>query len=602
MSRLNGTFKSAAIFLIIFSLFSTFSVSETYAANFVPGPAWVNGSPVVGQDVTLFSSFKAPSNVNTQQYMLDTEVFSAASGARVAQFFEKLQLNSAQVITRSYTWKTTGLAQGNYVFRQGLFTPDWKYNYGWNNQSGTTSLTGKAATPTPSPKPTAIPTVTPKPGSWQTAATLPGNSAQLNTTTRLVGTFGVATTGSYILDLELYDSQNAKVGQFYATRTVTAGTSQTLDWNWLATSGGALKVKMGIFSTTWQQKAWNDNAFNFTVNPGTTDPSPTPTPTPTVTPAPAIDSYMRGVNLAGAEFGADKLPGVYDIDYTYPTEANLDYYNSKGLKLIRLPFLWERLQRSLWGNLDQTELGRIDVVVAAAKARGMQIILDPHNYDRYRLNGNLYLIGSSQVPTAAFKDFWTKLAAHYKNEKAIYAFSLMNEPHDTNGTWTATAQAGLDGVRSSDTAHLVLVPGDAWSGAWSWKQNNGNLLLKDPSNNLMYEAHQYFDRDSSGTYNETYDASEAYPMIGADRVQPFIDWLKTNQVRGIITEYGVPNYDPRWQVVLDNFLTKLDSAGIGGTYWAGGPWWGDYALSSEPGDGKDKPVITTLVKHLSKDK
>ena len=163
----------------------------------------------------------------------------------------------------------------------------------------------------------------------------------------------------------------------------------------------------------------------------------------------------------------------------------------------------------------------------------------------------------------------------------------MNEPHDTNGTWAATAQAGLDGVRSSDATHLVLVPGDAWSGAWSWKQNNDNLLLKDPSNNLMYEAHQYFDRDSSGTYNQSYDASGAYPMIGADRVQPFIDWLKTNKLRGIITEYGVPNNDPRWQVVLDNFLNKLDSAGIGGTYWAGGSWWGDYALSSEPTEEQD---------------
>ncbi len=540
---------------------------------------------------------------------MDTEVFSAATGGRVAQFFETIQLADSQAITRSYTWNTTGLAAGKYIFKQGLFSPDWKSSYGWNNQSGSTELNSVAAAiPTPTATPAPQPTATPLPAgeTWQTSASLQSDLSMLNATTQLVGTFGVATTGNYILDMELYDAKNNRIDQFYVIQAVTAGVSQKVLWQWQANASGSLKLKMGIFSTTWQQKTWNDQALNFTISTAnplpTASPAPTPTtaPTPTASPAPAPTGagYMRGVNLAGAEFGSDKIPGVYGVDYTYPTEANLDYYNSKGLKLVRLPFLWERLQPTLNGNLNQTELARIDAVVAAAKARGMQVILDPHNYGRYRLNGTLYLIGSSQVPASAFTDFWRKLADHYKNETAIYAFSLMNEPHDTNGTWPATAQAGLDGVRNSDMTHPVLVPGDGWSGAWTWTQNNAGLLLKDPANNLLYEAHQYFDRDGSGTYAESYDSSGAYPMIGADRVQPFIDWLKTNQARGILTEYGVPNNDPRWQVVLDNFLTRLDAAGIGGTYWAGGPWWGDYALSSEPVLGQDKPVISTLVRHL----
>ncbi len=436
---------------------------------------------------------------------------------------------------------------------------------------------------------------------WQTSARTLVTSAKVTSTISLEGTFGVATTGSYILDMELTDSKGKTVGQYFQTRLVTAGLNQKVTWSWLATSTGNLRLKMGIFNTSWQMKAWNDNALTFTIsNISNSIPTATPSPSPTATPSPTNTGYMRGVNLAGAEFGADKIPGVYGVDYTYPTEANLDYYNSKGLKLIRLPFLWERLQPTLNGVLNSVELQRIDTLVAAAKARGMQIILDPHNYDRYRLNGTLYLIGSNEVPNSAFNDFWTKLAAHYKTETTIYAYSLMNEPHDTNGTWPVTAQAGLDGIRSADTTHLVLVPGDGWSGAWSWSQNNPNLLLKDQSNNLMYEAHQYFDRDGSGTYNESYDASGAYPMIGADRVQVFSDWLNTKGVRGSITEYGVPNNDPRWQVVLDNFLSKLDAAGIGGTYWAGGPWWGTYSLSSEPSNGQDKPVIAVLIKHLSK--
>lgn len=64
--------------------------------------------------------------------MADSEVFSAVTGARVAQFFEKVQLTSKQAVTRSYTWKTAGLAAGKYILRQGLFSSDWKISFGWD--------------------------------------------------------------------------------------------------------------------------------------------------------------------------------------------------------------------------------------------------------------------------------------------------------------------------------------------------------------------------------------------------------------------------------------------------------------------------------------
>jgi Ca2+-binding RTX toxin-like protein len=37
----------------------------------------------------------------------------------------------------------------------------------------------------------------------------------------------------------------------------------------------------------------------------------------------------------------------------------------------------------------------------------------------------------------------------------------------------------------------------------------------------------------------------------------------------------------------------------GVTYWAGGPWWGNYMFSIEPQNGVDKPQMTILVQHLS---
>ena len=36
--------------------------------------------------------------------------------------------------------------------------------------------------------------------------------------------------------------------------------------------------------------------------------------------------YLRGVNLAGAEFGDTKIPGALNTDYTYNSERSFQYF------------------------------------------------------------------------------------------------------------------------------------------------------------------------------------------------------------------------------------------------------------------------------------
>ncbi len=195
-----------------------------------------------------------------------------------------------------------------------------------------------------------------------------------------------------------------------------------------------------------------------------------------------LEAAMVGVNLASGDFGG--LPGVYGRDYVYPGPPQFDYCKAKGLTVVRLPFRWERLQPKLLGPLDTVELERLDDAVGLARDRHLKILLDVHNYARYRDK----LIGTRDVPHAAFADFWKKMAAHYRPETAIFAYGLMNEPHDTGGLWPAAAQAAVDAIRTVDVKHTISVCGDGWSGAHSWKQNNDKLVLKDPSDNLVYEV------------------------------------------------------------------------------------------------------------------
>jgi aryl-phospho-beta-D-glucosidase BglC (GH1 family) len=299
------------------------------------------------------------------------------------------------------------------------------------------------------------------------------------------------------------------------------------------------------------------------------------------------------VNLSGAEYG--KVDGLHGRDYTWPSTKTLDYYNRKGIRLIRLPFKWERIQPVAMGPLADKELAFLDATIAACRERRMGLLIEPHNYCRYYGK----LVGGDEVSGEALKDLWTKLAARYANEPAVVAYDLMNEPHGTKGTWSKTAQLAVDGVRASDMKKLILVPGDSWSGAHSWVKANANLNITDPGNNFAYEAHQYFDRDNSGTYKKSYEEEKANPDVGVQRLEAYIAWLKERKARGFLGEFGVPRDDPRWIEVLDHFVAKLKAEGIGGTYWGGGSWFGENHLSMDAAkDGTDRPQMAVMVKHL----
>ncbi len=316
-----------------------------------------------------------------------------------------------------------------------------------------------------------------------------------------------------------------------------------------------------------------------------------------------------GVNLAGAEFGEEIMPGTYNVEYTYPNEDELDYFQSKGLRLIRLPFRWERIQTTLGGPLNQDELNRIKDFVNLAGTKNMVVLLDLHNYARYRLNNVDQIIGSTNVTLNHIKDLWTKLAQEFHSNTAVWGYGIMNEPNnmDSDTHWLNIAQTIIDGIRSVDMDTKIVVGGDSWSSAERWPDESDNLkTLNDPANNLTFEAHVYFDNDASGQYLGSYDDEQASPSTGITRVQPFIDWLNENNFEGFIGEYGVPDDDDRWLVVLDSFLLHLQDNCINGTYWAAGPWWGDgddidhYPLSIEQkNNGADRVQMAVVEKYLS---
>lgn len=321
-------------------------------------------------------------------------------------------------------------------------------------------------------------------------------------------------------------------------------------------------------------------------------------------PAPAAEGpagslALRGVNMAGAEFQSRRIPGTYGTDYEYPRREEIDYFLNKGMNAFRLPFRWERLQPDLAQPFVEAELRRLDAVVSHATGRGAHVILDPHNYARYRSK----LIGSEEVPTERFAAFWARLADKYRGNPRV-AFGLMNEPHGLPAsTWRGIAAAAIEAIRGTGAKNLILVPGVAWTGAHSWTggpygEPNAVALrgLKDPAGNMAFEVHQYFDRDYSGVAPEC--RSET---IGAEKLRAFTGWLKANGHKGFLGEFGV-GPDPTCLAALDGALSYLkDNADVwvGWTYWAAGRRWAkNYPFSVHPREGVDAPQMGVLERHL----
>ena len=260
----------------------------------------------------------------------------------------------------------------------------------------------------------------------------------------------------------------------------------------------------------------------------------------------------------------------------------------------------EELQPNLDGEFDKGELALLRASVQELTEKGGWVVLDLHNYARY----NAVRIGDGDVTIQKFAEAWRGLASEFGSHPKVL-FGLMNEPHDISTlVWTSAAAAAIASIRDAGASNYILVGGNDWSAARNWYQRvvdessaKALLTLKDPLNRLLFEAHTYFDRDSSGTHRDC--VSET---IGIERLEPFTRWLKENQKVGFIGEFGASS-SPVCLAALAKavqYIQENKDHYLGWSYWAAGPAWPpDYMYLIEPRDGKDAPQMSAINPHLS---
>jgi hypothetical protein len=293
-------------------------------------------------------------------------------------------------------------------------------------------------------------------------------------------------------------------------------------WNGLARAWFEEAAAAQLWVTAWATGDWWSTTSQMAIyRRGVAN-----TQAPVIEEQAARSSWLGGINVAGAEFATPNVqattafsnvnPGTHGKEYIYPSQGLLDLLASRGIRVIRLPFRWERLQRVPGQAFDSAELGLLRDAVARARQSGLSVILDVHNYGAYYLfdgsQGVRRAIGTSQLPITHFADLWRRLSATFAADPTVIGYGLMNEPvqlPSVNGAspaqvWEQASQAAVSAIRQNGDSKLVLVPGYFWSGVKHLPAQHPKAWIVDPAANLRYEAHHYFDRDNSGNYRYSY--------------------------------------------------------------------------------------------------
>lgn len=306
---------------------------------------------------------------------------------------------------------------------------------------------------------------------------------------------------------------------------------------------------------------------------------------------------LAGVNIAGAEFNSKNLPGIFNKNYTYPINAELQFAAAQGANVMRLPIRWERIQQTIKGPLDPLELKRIQDTVQNASANGLCVMIDIHNYATYF---GVHLADNPELQDG-FVDLWLRLASEFTNHHTT-AFDLMNEPvRMPIAEWAVLAKRTLAELRRANAKNLVIVAGGRWSGLHDWFSPQNGVSnatafadLKDPLKRVVIEVHQYADKDYSGTNVECRQPEQFTTMF-----TNISTWAKTNHQQLFLGEFGTPA-TTECLATLDKFLELMDDpVWRGWTYWAMGRWWGNYPLALNTTNVGISPQWTVLKKYFT---
>lgn len=314
----------------------------------------------------------------------------------------------------------------------------------------------------------------------------------------------------------------------------------------------------------------------------------------------ASEHIIYGVNFPGAATAHKELPGTSGTNYRWPKASEMDRYTQFGFNTFRVAILWERAQPSTFSALNEVYMEQLDHLIKKSTSTDTKLVVNLHNFGlRY---GKKIQLNSPEH--YGLIDFWKKIAVRYK-ENSNVIFGIMNEPYQHNANeWAEIIQSVVIAIREENSTNTVLISGVAWSGGHSWHKkvgtnSNSEALgnLFDPLDNYLFEIHQYFDENSSGTGTECVSGD-----IGVERLTQVTEWLLKHKKRAVLGEFGATS-DKTCLDAIRNvlvFLASNNRAWAGWIYWVADPWLHSSGFDISSLDGLIAPQSTVLKSQMNR--
>lgn len=370
---------------------------------FEGGRVAVVGTKAVGDPQKVRSSFRT---LQGGSFLLDTEMYDTG-GHRVAQWFETVSMEPGRLVVRDYDLETDGLNEGKYVFKQGVFNPNWQGLRRWIDDAGSVSLVKPASSAS----------------EWRLTSDVSGRRT-VGATLTIDASFQApaGASGSYLLDTEIEDAQGNKVAQWFETKAMGGGQVHNMHRTW-STNGlapGRYALNQGVFGENWAGvHSWRDNSAVFDLGNGTantippaapTTVAPKPTPTPTtavpVTPPPAQPS-------SGNPFAGRTLW----VDPQNPAIAQADAWQASRPADAELMRRMGKTAAAAWvGGWDADITAAVRLRVDAAAAQGTLPVLIAYNIPSR--DCGLYSAGGA-AGAAGYRTWIREVAAGIGNKRAV---------------------------------------------------------------------------------------------------------------------------------------------------------------------------------------
>jgi len=241
-----------------------------------------------------------------------------------------------------------------------------------------------------------------------------------------------------------------------------------------------------------------------------------------------------------------------------------------GFDTIRLPVRWSaHADKIAPYTIDPAFLARTKHVVGLARAAGLNVILNDHNFDD--------LFKDPGANQARLAGIWKQIGAAFADQDNAHLwFEIENEPHDklTNANLIETFSPALAAIRETNPDRPVVIGGEFWSGI------NSLATLALPSDANVIPTFHYYDPFAFTHQGATW--ADPVPPLGrtfgseADRAALAADvekvraYIARTSKTPFMGEFGGHSTVPLAQRVLyqATVRTAFDAAGVASCAWA----------------------------------